>query len=106
MNLAGLTKRIEAIEQRSADKSLARKVVCRVVEEAKSVGGYDGPITPDMLVIERVIIGPPAKRPSDFDTLETWERYLAELMKLPEETPMRFTSIADAKDMIERKRRG
>jgi hypothetical protein len=58
MNLTRLTKRIEAIEQRTADKVQRRKVVRRIWQDGKLVGGYAGEITPDMLVIERVIASP------------------------------------------------
>ena len=58
MNLTRLTKRIEAIEQRTADKVQRRKVVRRIWQDGKLVGGYAGEITPDMLVIERVIVSP------------------------------------------------
>ena len=62
MNLAKLVKRIEAIEQHTADKAQARKVVRRIWQDGKIVGGYDGAITPDILVIDRVIVSPVPKR--------------------------------------------
>ena len=60
MNLNGITKRIEALEeQREADKPWIG--VRRIWQDGKLIGGYSGPITADMLVIERVIITPPVR---------------------------------------------
>jgi len=56
-----LVKRIEAIERHTAVRR--RKVVQRIWEDGKIVGGYDGAITRDMLVIDRVIVSPPPSPP-------------------------------------------
>lgn len=42
--------------------------------------------------------------PNPYDTVETWERYLAELRQLPESVFL-ASEIAHAEDLIERKRR-
>jgi hypothetical protein len=65
MNLTAITKRIEALEERREAEMPRRKVVRRIIDDGKVVGGYAGEITPDMFVINRVIIDPPARRPSD-----------------------------------------
>jgi hypothetical protein len=44
--------------------------------------------------------------PSPYDTLETWERYLRELKKLPENVLLGQESIAEAEHEIRRKREG
>ena len=62
MKLASLVRRIEAIEQRTAETVRRRKVVRRIWQDGKIVGGYDGAITRDMLVIDRVIVSPSAVR--------------------------------------------
>ena len=58
MNLNGITKRIQALEEQREAESLTRRVVCRIIDGGKVVGGYAGEITPDMFVIETVIIDP------------------------------------------------
>jgi len=61
-NLASLVRRIEAIEQRTAETARRRKVVRRIWQDGKIIDGYDGAITPDMLVINRLIVSPPPAR--------------------------------------------
>jgi hypothetical protein len=44
-------------------------------------------------------------QPNPFDTVETWERYLAQLRQMPDQDdPMMVIEIAHAEDFIERKR--
>ena len=57
MNVTVITKRIEALEQRKAE-SPKRRVVWRIIDDGRVVGGYAGEITPDMLVIDTVIVDP------------------------------------------------
>jgi len=67
MNLAALTKRIEALEEHRGDQGRTdrfyyrgkpRKAVRQIWDDGVQVGGYSGPITEDMLVIQNVLITP------------------------------------------------
>jgi hypothetical protein len=42
--------------------------------------------------------------PSPYDTLETWERHLAEVLRLPDTDPLKTQLISEAEEIIRSKR--
>jgi hypothetical protein len=58
MNMAGITRRIEALEEQRKAETPTRTTVRRIFENGKQIGGYTGPITDGMLVINRIIVSP------------------------------------------------
>jgi hypothetical protein len=57
VNLTAITKRIEALEQREAEAPTCW--VRRIWKDGVQIGGYTGPITDGMGVIDRIIVSPP-----------------------------------------------
>jgi len=58
MNLNGITKRIEALEEQREAEARARWVR-QIWQAGVQIGGYTGPITDGMHVIKRIIVSPP-----------------------------------------------
>jgi hypothetical protein len=61
MNLNGIIKRIEALEEQREADTPTRISVRRIWQDGKLIGGYTGPITDDMLVLDRIIVSPPKR---------------------------------------------
>jgi hypothetical protein len=61
MNMAGITKRIEALEEQCEAKAQTR-CVSQIWKDGVQIGGYTGPITSNMLVLKRVIVSPPERK--------------------------------------------
>jgi len=59
MNMAGITRRIEALEEQRKAETPARVSVRRIWQDGKLIGGYTRPITEDMLVLDRILVSPP-----------------------------------------------
>jgi hypothetical protein len=60
MNLRAITKRIEALEEQREVQAPTRWVG-RIWKDGVQIGGYTGPITDGMRVIDRIIVSPPKR---------------------------------------------